>query len=76
MVMSPITPRERILGAIRHQSVDRLLTEIWATRYVWQCIQQAAPDGPNMTFEVSEQYPDNWFESVGAVLDALQEYKL
>jgi len=42
---------------------------------VWQRIQQAAPDGRRLAFEVSEQYPDNWFESVGIVLDALQEYK-
>ncbi len=34
--MSPMTPRERILGAIRHQPVDRLPTDIWATPEVWQ----------------------------------------
>jgi hypothetical protein len=42
---------------------------------VWQRIQEAAPDGSRLAFEVSEQYPDNWFESVGIVLDALEEYK-
>jgi hypothetical protein len=42
---------------------------------VWQRIGEAAPDGRRLAFEVSEQYPDNWFESVGTVLDALEEYK-
>jgi len=28
--------RERILAAIRHQPVDRLPTDIWATQEVWQ----------------------------------------
>ena len=41
---------------------------------VWQRIQEAAPDGRRLAFEVSEQYPENWFESVGTVLDALSEY--
>jgi hypothetical protein len=40
---------------------------------VWQRIKDAAPDGRRLAFEVSEQYPDNWFESVGTVLDALSE---
>src|SRR6266545_4585857 len=31
-----MTPRERILAAIRHQPVDRLPTDIWATPEVWQ----------------------------------------
>ena len=43
---------------------------------VWQRIQEAAPDGRRLAFEVSEQYPDNWFESIGTVLDALEEYKI
>ena len=43
---------------------------------VWQRIKDAAPDGRRLAFEVSEQIPDNWFESVGAVLDALAEYSL
>ena len=45
-------------------------------KIVWQRIQEAAPDGRRLAFEVSEQYPDNWPESVGAVLDALADYKL
>jgi hypothetical protein len=40
---------------------------------VWQRIREGAPDGRRLAFEVSEQYPDNWFESVGTVLDALAE---
>jgi hypothetical protein len=42
---------------------------------VWQRIKDGAPDGRRLAFEVSEQIPDNWFESVGTVLDALEEYK-
>lgn len=34
--MSAMTPRERILGAIRHQPVDRLPTDIWAPPEIWQ----------------------------------------
>ncbi|HEX9019020.1 MAG TPA: uroporphyrinogen decarboxylase family protein [Anaerolineaceae bacterium] len=33
--MSEMTPRERILAAMRHQPVDRLPTDIWATPEIW-----------------------------------------
>jgi hypothetical protein len=48
-----MTPRVRILGAIRHQPVDRLPPEE-LKQVVWQRIQQAAPDGRRLAFEVSE----------------------
>lgn len=38
-------------------------------------VQQAAPDGKRLAFEVSEQYPDNWKISIPVVLDALEETK-
>lgn len=31
-----MTPRERMLAAIRHQPVDRLPTDIWAVEEVWE----------------------------------------
>ncbi len=42
-------------------------------RVVLERVQQAAPDGRRLAFEVSEQYPDNWKESLPVVLEALQE---
>lgn len=36
-------------------------------------VQQAAPDGKRLAFEVSEQGPPNWEESMAVVLDALRE---
>lgn len=36
-------------------------------------VQQAAPDGKQLAFEVSEQFPANWRESLAVVLDALRE---
>jgi hypothetical protein len=36
-------------------------------------VAEAAPDGRLLAFEVSEQYPDNWRDSIGVVLDALEE---
>ncbi|MBI5669140.1 MAG: hypothetical protein HZC41_14140 [Chloroflexi bacterium] len=36
-------------------------------------VQQAAPDGRRLAFEVSEQFPANWRESLAVVLDALRE---
>jgi hypothetical protein len=36
-------------------------------------VAQAAPDGAKLAFEVSEQYPQNWKESMLVVLDALRE---
>lgn len=40
---------------------------------VLERVEQAAPDGRRLAFEVSEQYPDNWKESLPVVLKALQE---
>jgi uroporphyrinogen decarboxylase len=34
-----MTPRERILAAIRHEPVDRLPCDIWATGEVWEMLQ-------------------------------------
>ncbi len=42
-------------------------------RLVLERVGQAAPDGKRLAFEVSEQYPDNWKESILVVLDALRE---
>jgi hypothetical protein len=36
---------------------------------------QAAPDGRGLAFEISEQYPNNWKESIPIVLEALEELK-
>ena len=36
-------------------------------------VAQAAPDGRRLALKVSEQYPDNWAESIPVVLDALKE---
>jgi hypothetical protein len=40
---------------------------------VLQRVEDAAVDGCKLAFEVSEQYPDNWKESLPVVLDALEE---
>ncbi len=39
-------------------------------------VKQAAPDGRKLAFEVSEQYPDNWQQSMPIVLDTLNSLKL
>jgi hypothetical protein len=36
-------------------------------------VEEAAPDGRKLAFEVSEQYPDNWKVSLHTVLDVLEE---
>lgn len=36
-------------------------------------VAQGAPDGRRLAFEVSEQYPANWKQSMPVVLDALME---
>lgn len=40
---------------------------------VWARIEEGAPDGRRLAFEVSEQYPANWRTSIPVVLEALQE---
>ena len=35
-------------------------------------VEDAAPDGRRLALEVSEQYPDNWKESLPLVLQALE----
>jgi hypothetical protein len=40
---------------------------------VLQRVAEAAPDGRRLAFEVSEQYPENWKQSMPVVLAALQE---
>lgn len=42
-----MTPRERVLAAIRHQPVDRLPCDIWATGEVWDSLRaHFAEDDP------------------------------
>jgi hypothetical protein len=43
---------------------------------VLERVAEAAPDGKRLAFEVSEQYPDNWPESLPVVLDALNETRV
>lgn len=43
---------------------------------VLERVEQAAPDGRRLAFEVSEQYPANWKESVPVVLEALKETRV
>ena len=40
---------------------------------VWERVEQAAPDSRRLAFEISEQYPANWRQSIQVVLDALKE---
>jgi hypothetical protein len=40
---------------------------------VQQRVREAAPDGRRLAFEISEECPGNWRESVGVVLDTLGE---
>jgi hypothetical protein len=39
-------------------------------------VQEAAPDGRKLAFEVSEQYPANWKTSIPVVLEALKETRI
>jgi len=43
---------------------------------VLERVEQAAPDGKRLAFEVSEQYPGNWRESIPVVLEALKETRI
>ena len=43
---------------------------------VLERVQQAAPDGRRLAFEVSEQYPANWSQSMSVVLEALRETRV
>jgi hypothetical protein len=40
---------------------------------VYDLVEQASPDRKRLAFEVSEQYPDNWKESMPIILEALDE---
>jgi hypothetical protein len=40
---------------------------------VQEYAQQAGQDGRGVAFEISEQYPANWKDSVPVVLEALTE---
>ncbi|MBN2501363.1 MAG: hypothetical protein JXB38_11340 [Anaerolineales bacterium] len=42
-------------------------------KIVLERVEEAAPDGKRLAFEVSEQYPANWKESLPTVLEALKE---
>jgi hypothetical protein len=39
-------------------------------------VDEAAVDGRMLAFEVSEQYPDNWKESLPVVLEALEQTRI
>ncbi|HPT93733.1 MAG TPA: hypothetical protein PK828_03380 [Limnochordia bacterium] len=43
---------------------------------VAELVRQGAPDGRRLAFEVSEQYPHNWKQSMPVVLQALNEIEL
>ena len=43
---------------------------------VAKLVSQGAPEGRRLAFEVSEQYPHNWKESMPVVLEALNEIDL
>lgn len=45
-------------------------------RKVLEMVEQAAPDGRRLAFEVSEYLPANWKESMPVVLDALRETRV
>lgn len=38
--MKSMTPRERVLAAVRHQPLDRFPTDIWAVDEVWQNLRR------------------------------------
>ncbi len=38
-------------------------------------VAQASPDGRRLAFEVSEQYPANWKDSISVVLETLEELR-
>ena len=42
-------------------------------RVVLDRVAQAAPGGRRLAFEISEQYPDNWVDSIPVVLQALKQ---
>lgn len=42
-------------------------------RIVLERVEEAAPDGRRLAFEISEQYPHNWRQSVPVILEALRE---
>ena len=46
------------------------------TALVLDRVEEAAPDGKRLAFEVSEQYPANWKESMLVVLEALRETRV
>ncbi len=46
-----------------HELKDLVLTRV----------QEGAPDGKRLAFEVSEQYPMNWKDSIPVILEALKE---
>lgn len=39
-------------------------------------VEECAPDGRGLAFEISEHYPQNWKKSVPVVLDALEETRV
>ena len=46
------------------------------TALVLDRVEEASPDGKRLAFEVSEQYPANWKESMLVVLEALRETRV
>jgi hypothetical protein len=35
--------------------------------------QQGSPDGTRLAFEISEEYPQNWKDSIPIILNALND---
>jgi len=55
---------------------DYELTPDKLRKKVLDLVEQASPDGRKLAFEVSEQYPANWKESMPVVLEALKETRI
>jgi hypothetical protein len=45
-------------------------------KLILERVEQAAPDGRRLAFEISEVLQDNWRESIPTVLEALQETRI
>lgn len=64
-------PEKRFWGNINVSAYSLPPAELKA--YVHRLIDEAAPDGRRLAFEVSEDLPVNWRQSLPVVLEALRE---
>lgn len=64
-------PKKLFWSNINVSSFDLPRADIKAV--IRDMIRQAAPDGRRLAFEISEDLPHNWKESVGVVIEALHE---